>query len=77
MERGLTSESTALKQTLAQIKQKIEDAEGIPSSEQRLIFAGKQLEDSKTLSQSNLSKECTLHLITRSNMTAAKEKAAS
>ena len=52
-------------QTIADLKQNIEEKEDIPSDQQRLVFAGRVLEDRRTLNDYNITDASTVHMVLR------------
>ena len=67
--RTLTGKTATIEvdgtETIADLKEKLREREGIPADQQRLVFAGKLLEDDRTISDYNIRKESTVHLLLR------------
>ena len=66
--RTLTLDMEPATDTIKAVKSKIEEAEGIPPGQQRLIFAGKTLEDGHALSDNNIRNDPSMHLVLTSTM---------
>ncbi|CAK0833193.1 unnamed protein product [Prorocentrum cordatum] len=59
----ITTDELEPTDTISYIKVKVQDKEGVPPHQQRLIFAGHQLEDTLTMKDYNIEKEATLHMV--------------
>ena len=67
--KTLTGKSLTLvvrkEDSIKELKEKIQVKQGIPANQQRIVYAEKQLQDDKTLSDYDISKDATLHLVLR------------
>ena len=67
----------SLADKITTLKSKIQDEEGIPSEQQRLLFSGRQLQDFRTISHYNIQKESILHLVLRMNSSSSSSSSSS
>ncbi|CAL5222513.1 g4888 [Coccomyxa viridis] len=63
--KGVTSLDVNAEDTVQIVKEQIQSKQGVPVEEQRLIYAGRQLDDELTLSQCSVERDSTLHLVMR------------
>uniref|UniRef100_A0A915DRX9 Ubiquitin n=1 Tax=Ditylenchus dipsaci TaxID=166011 RepID=A0A915DRX9_9BILA len=63
--QSLSIDNAHVSDSIRSVKEKIEKATGMPQSEQRLIFSGKQLEDNKSLSDYGFNNGSVIHLVGR------------
>jgi len=71
---GTVSLEVSACDTVATLKRMIQNTEGIPAEEQRLVYGGRQLHDDNSLSEQHISKDSTLHLVLRLRGGAPKKK---